>query len=227
MSSMEKINIAVVDDQQLFRQGMTSLLKEFKDLNIMFEASNGEELLDKLKRMDELPKVILLDIEMPVMDGLETTVHLKQKYPEIKVVILTMHDEEEMVVHMIEAGAHGFLPKNEDIEHVVDAIYAVHENGYYFNDKISRAMVNGLVSSKKIIPLFKATELSKRELEILELICREYTSVEIGQKVGLSARTIDNHRLSILKKIGARNTVGMVMYAVKRGLIPADGREFI
>ncbi len=219
--SSRKINIAVVDDQQLFRQGMISLLREFKDLNIMFEAGNGEELMEKLKAQPH-PEVILLDIEMPEMDGLEATAQLKLKHPEIKVIILTMHDEEEMIIHLIEAGAHGFLPKNEDIEHVVDAIYAVHENGYYFNDKISRAMVNGLVSSKKIHPHFRATELSKRELEVLELICKEYTSSEIGEKVGLSARTVDNHRLNILKKIGARNTVGMVMYAMKKGLIPPD-----
>lgn len=220
---MEKINVAVVDDQQLFRQGMISLLKEFRELNIVYEAANGIELLEKLKSQDLLPDVILLDIEMPGMDGLETTRNLKKKYPALKIVILTMHDEEEMIIHMVEAGAHGFLPKNEDIEHVVDAIYAVHENGYYFNDKISKAMVRGLVSSKKIALNFKTTELSKREVEILELICQEHTSVEIGDKVGLSARTVDNHRLSILKKIGARNTVGMVMYAVKKGLIPADG----
>lgn len=220
--SSEKINIAIVDDQLLFRQGMISLLKEFKELNIVFEANNGEELMEKLKSKEPQPRVILLDIEMPVMDGMATTAQLKQKYPDIKIIILTMHDEEQMIIHLVEAGAHGFLPKNEDIEHVVDAIYAVHENGYYFNDKISRAMVNGLVSSKKIQPQFKSTELSKREIEILELICKEYTSIEIGDKMGLSARTIDNHRLNILKKIGARNTVGMVMYAVKKGLIPAD-----
>ncbi len=217
-----KINIAVVDDQQLFRQGMISLLKEFKELNILFEAGNGEELMEKLRVKETKPDVILLDIEMPEMDGMEATTLLKLKYPEIKVVILTMHDEEEMIIHLIESGAHGFLPKNEDIEHVVDAIYAVHENGYYFNDKISRAMVNGLVSTKKIQPQFKATELSRRELEVLELICKEYTSSEIGEKVGLSARTVDNHRLNILKKIGARNTVGIVMYAMKKGLIPPD-----
>jgi DNA-binding NarL/FixJ family response regulator len=221
--SSEKINIAIVDDQQLFRQGMISLLREFKELNIVFEAANGEELMEKLKSKEPQPSVILLDIEMPVMDGFETAALLKQKYPDIRIIILTMHDEEQMIIHLVEVGAHGFLPKNEDIEHVVDAIYAVHENGYYFNDKISRAMVKGLVRTKKIQPKFKSPGLSERELEILELICKEFTSIEIGDKVGLSARTVDNHRLNILKKIGARNTVGMVMYALKKGLITENG----
>ncbi len=219
MSAKEKINICVVDDQQLFRQGLISLLKENKQFNILFEAGNGQELFDTLKTKSTLPDVILLDIEMPVLDGVETTIRLKTKYPEIKIIILTMHDEEEMIVHLIEKGAHGFLPKNEDIEHVVDAIYAVHQNGYFFNDRISKAMVKGLLNSKKIKPNFNDADLNERELEILRLLCKEHTSPEIGEKMHLSTKTIDNYRLSLIKKLGVKNSIGLVMYAVKKGLV--------
>lgn len=218
MSAKEKINIAVVDDQQLFRQGLISLLKETKNLNIMFEAENGLELLEKLKTIRTQPDVILLDIEMPVLDGVETTIRLKLKHPDIKIIILTMHDEEEMIVHLIEKGAHGFLPKNEDIESVVDAIYSVHENGYFFNDRISKAMVKGLINSKKIKPTFIDVDFNARELEIIRLLCKEHTSPEIAAIMHLSTKTIDNYRLSLIKKLGVRNSIGLVMYAVKKGL---------
>ena len=218
MSSKEKINIAVVDDQQLFRQGLVSLLRETKNLNIMFEAENGHDLLEKLKAKKQMPDVILLDIEMPGLDGVETTIQLKAKYPDIKIIILTMHDEEEMIVHMIEKGAHGFLPKNEDIESVIDSIFSVYENGYFFNDRISKAMVKGLINSKKIKPTFDDVDLSERELEIMRLLCKDHTSPEIGELLHLSTKTIDNYRLNLIKKLGVRNSIGLVMYAVKKGL---------
>lgn len=219
MSSTEKINIAVVDDLQLFRQGLISLLKETKNLNIDFEAENGHDLFEKLKTRYQLPDIILLDIEMPELDGIETTIKLKVKYPDIKIIILTMHDEEEMIVHLIEKGAHGFLLKNENIESVLDAILAVHQNGYFFNDRISKAMVKGLIHSKKIKPTFNDVDLNERELEVLRLLCKEYTSPEIGEIMHLSAKTIDNYRFDLIKKLGVRNSIGLVMYAVKKGLV--------
>src|SRR4051812_46562270 len=117
----KKIKIGVIDDQQLFRQGIISLLKEFDSLDVMLEASNGKELITKLKKA--MPDVILLDIEMPVMDGIETTEVLKELYPKLKIIILTMHTEQEMIMYMIEKGANGFLPKNENIDQVVEAIH--------------------------------------------------------------------------------------------------------
>jgi DNA-binding NarL/FixJ family response regulator len=169
--------------------------------------------------MKPLPEVILLDIEMPLMDGIETTVKLKKKYPKIKPVILTMHDEQEMIIHLIERGARGFLPKNEDVEEVVVAIKSVQEIGYYFNDRVSQAMVKGLVNSEKIKPKFYSASLSDIELEIISLICKEFTGREIAEKMGLQFRTIEWHRNNILKKTGARNTAGIVMFAMKHNLV--------
>jgi len=211
------INVGIVDDQHLFRQGLISLLKEYSDLKITLEASNGKELLDKLST-DDIPDVILLDIEMPQMNGIEALKRIRAKKINTKIIIITMHDEEEMVIHLIECGANGFIPKNEEIENVVEAIHSVCDNNYYFNDKFSLGMLKSLMSSEKITPKFKSYLLSDKELEIVKLICEEYTNKEIATKLNLSNRTIDGYRERILKKIGAKNTAGIVMYALKTKL---------
>lgn len=214
---MKKKTIAVVDDQVLFRQGLISLLNEFDELKVIIEASTGKDLLEKLREKE--PDVVLLDLEMPVMDGIETTIAVKQKYPDVKIIILTMHTDDAFIIHLLEKGASGFLPKDTDIEVLVDAIYSVIENGYYFDEHISKAMVQDLVKTKKVVPAFTAQPLSKREIEIIILICKEYTNKEIANKLILSSRTVDNQRQSILLKTGAKNTAGIVMYAVKHNLL--------
>jgi DNA-binding NarL/FixJ family response regulator len=214
----KKIKLAVTDDQQLFRRGLISLLGEFDELQVTLEAVNGKNLLEQLK--NKYVDVVLLDYEMPGMDGAETAAMLREKYPEIKILILTMHNDEEIILHMVEKGAHGFLLKDYDIEIVVDAIYAVMENGYYFNPSISKTILKNLVENKKIKPSFKkGDELSEREIEILQMICAEFTSKEIAEKLFIAGSTVNSHKESILKKTGARNVAGMVLFAVKNGLI--------
>lgn len=212
------IKIAVVDDQCLFRSGLISLIKEFAELDVIIEASNGNDLIREVAK--QKPDVILLDVEMPVMNGFETTEYLKKNHPEIKILILTMYNDDEIILHLISKGAHGFLLKNNNIEVIVDAIHAVIENGYYFNDSVSKSMVKGLVSNKKIKPHFKAVSLSEREIEVVKLISKEHTNKEIADKLFISVRTVDGHRERILGKIKARNTAGIVMYAVKNDLLP-------
>lgn len=214
-----KIKVAIADDQQLFRKGIISLLKEFEEIDIVFEAGDGKDLLNQLANGNTVPDVILLDIEMPLMNGIEALKKIKSKGYASKVIILTMHDEEEMVVHLIEMGANGFLPKNEDIENVVSAIKSVIESDYYFNDKFSKGMLRSLISNEKITPKFNYNQLSDIETEIARLICEELTNKEIAAKLDLSPRSVDGHRERILKKIGAKNTAGIVMYAYKCKLI--------
>lgn len=213
----KKYKLAVVDDQKLFRQGLISMLNEFSGLKVIIEAENGRDLIEAMKKSK--PDVILLDLEMPVMDGIETTEAVRKRYPDVKIIILTMHDDDSFISHLIEKGANGFLLKDTHIESVVDAIYAVAETGFHFNERISKAMVKGLVKSQRIKPSFTAANLTRKELEVLLLICKEHTTREISDMLGISTRTVDGHRDNILQKTGARNTAGIVMYAVKNGLL--------
>jgi DNA-binding NarL/FixJ family response regulator len=214
---MKKIKLAVVDDQLLFRRGLVSLIKEFEEIDVIIEAENGKELITALKKRK--PHIVLLDLQMPVMDGIETTIYLHEKYPDVKILILTMHDDDEFILHLIEKGANGFLLKNNSIDIVIDAIYSIMENGYYFNDRVSKTMIKGLVRSKKIKPVFQSVNLSDREIEIIVLICRECTNKEISERLCLSIRTVESHRDRILEKTGAKNTVGIVMFALKNNLL--------
>lgn len=211
------IRLAVVDDHALFRKGLIALIKDFPEFEVVIEASNGEELLEQLKK--KKVDVILLDLQMPIMDGIETTERLQGKSLETKIIIITMHNEEGFIHHLISKGANGFLLKNSDMEVVADAIYGVLENGYYFNDRISRAMVKGLIESKKIRPTFKEVSLSEREIEIIRLISKELTNKEISEKLIVSVRTIDGHKERILQKTKAKNSIGIVMYAVRHNLL--------
>lgn len=209
--------IAVVDDQHLFRKGLISLLKEFDGLEVLYEASNGQELIALIKK--KRPDVILLDIEMPVMDGIKTAEYLQANYPGIKILILTMHNEEEMIVHLIEKGAHGFLLKDSSIEVVVESIHSVIKSGHYFNDHISQIMIKKIVNNRNVVPDFTKASLSEREIEVVKLICKELTNKEIADKLCISVRTVDGHRENILKKIHAKNSIGLVMYAFNNGLL--------
>jgi two-component system, NarL family, response regulator DegU len=213
----KEIKLAIVDDQHLFRKGIVSLIREEEGINVVLEASNGKELIDQLETI--MPDIVLLDLEMPVMDGIFTTEVLHKKYPEIRVIILTMHNEDEFIIHLIEKGASGFLLKNHDIETVIDAIYAVSHTGFYFNEHISKAMVKGLIQNQKINPTFNRVNFSEREIEIIRLLCKEYTSKEIADEMYVSIRTVEGHKDRIMHKIGARNSIGIVMYAVKNNLI--------
>lgn len=212
-----KLKVAVVDDQKLFRQGIVSLLEEFDEMKVIIEAENGQELLTEMRR--EEPDVILLDLEMPVMDGIVTTDFVRKKYPDVKIIILTSHDDDSFITHLLEKGANGFLLKDANIDTVVDAIYDVVETGFHFNDRVSKAMVKGLVKNNRVKPTFtNDVQFTSKEIDIIQLICKERTAKEISELLNLSVRTIEGHREIILKKMGARNTAGIVMFAVKNNL---------
>jgi two-component system, NarL family, response regulator DegU len=216
----ERIKIAVTDDQLLFRKGLISLLGEYKNFNVVFEAENGQDLLDKLKtkRID----VVILDLEMPVLNGIETTKLLKERYPFIKIVILTMHNEEEFVVELLRKGAHGFLLKDQDIELVVEAIYAVVENGFYFNPSISDKLVRGLINTNQIDPTFNKAKFTEKEREVIALICKELTNKEIADRTSLSTYTINGYVEKLFQKMGVRSRTGIVMYAMKHDITQND-----
>jgi DNA-binding NarL/FixJ family response regulator len=215
---MPVIKFAIADDHEIFRQGLKLVLAGDQALQFTVEAENGFALMQLLKKQQ--PDVVLLDLKMPVMDGFATASEIKKLYPAIKILILTMYDEEHFIVHMLEAGANGYLLKNANPDEIQRAIHAVYENNYYFNDLVSNAMLKNLVQKNLAAPVFKSSEnLTEKEIKVLQLICQEYTSTEIGEKVFLSARTVEGIRAGIMEKVGVRNIAGLVMYAVKKGIV--------
>lgn len=212
------IKIAITDDHKLFRRGMNGMVSDFEEIEVLFEAGSGQELLDELK--NTTIDLVLLDLEMPEMDGIATTPVLRNQFPEVKIIILTMHDDDQMIAHLMELGAHGYLLKDAEPEEVETAIRTTIENGFYFNERVSKAMLAGLVQKKKVKPTFShQTDLSEREVEVLKLICQEFTSQEIADKLFISKRTVEGHRNRLLEKIGAKNTVGLVVFAAHHGML--------
>jgi DNA-binding NarL/FixJ family response regulator len=214
---MATIRFIIADDHKIFREGLRLVLSDDASLQFVAEAENGEELLQILKGNEA--DVILLDLKMPVMDGMTATKEIRAQYPDVKILILTMHDEEHMILHMLEAGANGYLLKNADPSEIKKAIFAVTENNYYFNDMVSGTMLKNIMNKNIAVPTFKpVVELDERETKILQLICQECTSAEIGDKIFLSARTVEGLRAGMMEKVGVRNIAGLVMYAVKNGI---------
>ncbi|HYH56567.1 MAG TPA: response regulator transcription factor [Anseongella sp.] len=214
-----KIKVAVVDDQLLFRKGMVELLKSYKELEIVTEAENGRELIEGLGRAAALPDVVMLDLNMPVLDGIETTKILRSNFSSIRIIILSVHNEESYMVHLVELGAHGYLLKDAEPEEVRKAIANVYENGFYINEDLMRAMRNALKNRNKRNEGVFQSQFTARELEVLQLICRENTAGEIASKLFISVKTVNGHRDNLLRKAGVKNTAGLVVYALKNQLV--------
>lgn len=214
---MSIITYIIADDHKVFRQGLRYTLNSDSMLKCVGEAENGIQLLQLLGSIQ--PDVVLLDMKMPEMDGMEATKAIKEKYPDTKIIILTMYDDENFVLHMLDMGVNGYLIKNAEPEEIIKAIYTVHENDYYFNDMVSKLMLKTIVKKKQLQQRNKEdVQLNDKEKEILRLICSEHTNAEIAEKVFLSQRTVEGIRSTLLEKIGVRNTAGLVVYAVKNGI---------
>lgn len=201
--------VILVDDHALFRTGLRQLLEAAGIATVVAEASNGEEFLDALGDAD----VVFMDIDMPVMGGVEATRHALAMKPDLKVIALSMHGDEHYYFAMVEAGAKGFLLKNSGIDEVAAAMATVVEGGTYF----ARELLEGLVGMLHAKPT--SDGLSERELEILLMVCAGLQNAEIAAKLFISKRTVDKHRANILQKTGSRNTANLVVYAIKNGLV--------
>lgn len=215
---MRKFKVYIADDHTLFRKAMVNLMKTFERVDLVKDAENGRDLLTLMKA--GLPDVAIVDLQMPVMDGAETAEAITAKYPEVKIIILTMHDSEKFILHMMEMGVHAFLLKNTEPEELEKAIYAVMEKDFYHNDLVATVLRKNMKEKRAgQRPFFRQGDLTDREKEILTLTCHELTIKEIGQKLSLSENTVRNHRVNIMEKIGVNNTVGLVKYAYEVGLI--------
>ena len=215
---MSKIKVAIADDYRIYREGLKVSLSQDDKLDMIFEVDNGEDLLKNIE--SNKPDVIIMDLKMPIMDGMEATQQLRKKYQDIKVVVVSMYDDDKFIIHLMEIGANGYLFKNAEPDEIRKAIHSVYENGYYFNDIVNKALLKKLVLKGNIKPSFNQNvELTERELQVLKLICEEKTAAEIGKEIFLSPRSVEGIRQRLIEKIGVRNTAGLVMFAAKNGMV--------
>ena len=215
---MSEITVAIADDHQLFRKGVIHSLSAYQQIRFVVEASNGDELLASLEAHPI--QVVLMDLKMPGKDGIETTKIISRAYPHIKVLVVSMHEDERFVHHLMENGAHGYLLKNAEPHEMLNAITAVVEKGYYLNDFVNRVLLRNAGQKQKILPpLEQDMALSEREKMVLRLICMEFTAQEIAQKMELSSRTVEAIKDRLMDRFGAKNTAGLVFFAVRNNLI--------
>ena len=215
---MNEITVAIADDHQLFRKGVIHSLSPYKQLRFVLEAGTGDELLSGLA--NEPVQVVLMDLKMPGKDGIETTKLISRNYPDIKVLIVSMYEDERFVHHLMENGAHGYLLKNAEPQEMLKAITNVIEKGYYLNDFVNRILLRTAGQKQKNLPALDIDlALSDREKMVLRLICMEFTAQEIAQKMELSSRTVEAIKDRLMDRFGSKNTAGLVFFAVRNHLI--------
>jgi len=214
------IKVAIADDHHLFRTGVKTSLSSRKDIQMVAEAENGMQLLNLLRHIK--PDVILLDIQMPIMDGLTTLPEIKKLYPDMKVIMLSMHNDHSMITKMMEIGANSYLTKESDSETIYQAIRTCHEEEFYFNDLTNKALLNGLRTKMAPHSTVPEVQLTEKEITILKLMCEEKSTKEIADMVDLSPRTVEAIRDKLKSKTGVKSMAGLVMYAVKAGILERD-----
>lgn len=206
------IRIAIVDDHTLFRNGVAALMREFSNLQVLFEADNGHHM-QQLITQHPLPQVILMDINMPVLDGYGATTWLKENYPTVKVLALSMFEDDKAVIKMLKCGACGYLLKESGPREVHEAIKAIFEKGMYINELVSGKMIRSLTAADN------APAFSKNETTFLKLCCTELTYKEIADQMFISPRTVDNYREALFQKLNLKSRTGLVLYAIQNGMV--------
>ncbi|MEC5156458.1 response regulator transcription factor [Chryseobacterium sp. MP_3.2] len=213
---MEKIKIAIVDDHKLVSKALENMISFNPNFEVLMTCYNGQDLLDKLQKAQKMPDVILMDINMPIKNGIETTTIISKLYPNLKVIALTMEDNESTIIKMLTAGAKGYLLKDMSPDILFDAIDIVHHKGIFYTDLVTQSLLKIKTEEKQMLEL--AETLKERELEFIKLACSELTYKEIAQKMFLSPRTIDGYRDSVFVKLNVKTRVGIVLFAVKHTL---------
>lgn len=211
------IKVIIADDHEIFRDGLRLMLQKQPDIDLLGEAEDGKELIEKIKQLQ--PDVVITDVKMPRMDGVHATKHISEHYPSIGIIALTMFDEDDLIVDMLEAGARGYLLKNADKNEMVEAVKSVYNNEPYYCRHTSNKLAQMVARSKfnpfkhEVKPVF-----SDREKEMIVYICDGLTNKEIAEKVFLSVRTVEGLRMKLLEKMNVKNTAGIIIYAIKNNL---------
>lgn len=217
---MNKIKVLIADDHKIFRDGIRSILEKEKDLEVVDEAANGREVLERLEstKVD----VIILDLDIGKPTGIEVTSIISEKYPDVKVLILSMIGLHDFVIQALETGATGYILKNTGKDEVITAIRSVAKGDSYFSKEVSSILVEQLHKPRTIKKRPEGIPLTAREIEVLQLIAQEFSNPEIARKLFISIRTVDTHRRNLLEKLGLKNTAGLVKYAISKGLVKED-----
>ncbi|MEZ4778660.1 MAG: response regulator transcription factor [Flavobacteriaceae bacterium] len=215
-----KIKLILADDEELFRVGMSHILSKDPEIEIVFQASNGKEVLEYLATSEELPDMIIMDIKMPELNGVEATKTIHVVYPEISIIALTTYNTKPFIRNMIDVGASAYLVKNSPTQKVMHTIKQVFYNGFYYDSHVMEA-VKGLKNSDKseVKTVFDEDFITQREKEVLELICLQKTSQEIADALFISKRTVEVHRKNLLEKTGVKNLAGLVVFAIQNNLV--------
>jgi DNA-binding NarL/FixJ family response regulator len=213
-----EIRVAIADDHKIFRKGVILSLRHYPNIKFVLEAENGEDLLNNIQEAN--PQVVLMDLRMPIKDGIETTKYISKHYPNIAVLVLTMHEDDKFVTHLMENGANGYLLKSTDPQEIRKAITEVAAKGYYLNNFVNRILLKrSHIKSKQIGSLTNSIDVTSKEKDVLRYICMEFTSQEIGDKMNLSARTVESIKERLMERFGVKNTAGLVFFAVKNELV--------
>ncbi len=212
---MNKIDVIIVDDHLLFSQALNGLVSNFEEFNVVTILNNGKEVVDYFSKENKQPQIVLMDIQMPIMNGIEATQWLKDNKPEIKVLALSMEAEENTILKMLRAGAKGYLLKDIHPSVLQHALKEVHSAGFYYTENITNTLLNSI--DKKENPT--AIKLKERELEFLKLTCSEMTYKQIAERMFLSPKTIENYREALFEKLEAKTRIGLVLYAIREKIV--------
>jgi DNA-binding NarL/FixJ family response regulator len=219
------LSLALADDERLFTSGIKTIIQQETRHKVLFEAIDGTELLQWLETTPTLPDMVLLDLKMKPMDGITATQHIKERYPDIKVIILSSYYAESFIGYMIKQGINAFLPKNCEPSQLLSAIQKVAEKDIFLDEALANSIRRQAMLKRRKQPVYDTVEnLTKREKEVLTLICKEYSNKEIADTLFMSLRTAESHRESLLRKTGARNTAGLVLFALMNQLVDVDSK---
>jgi len=220
------IKLVLADDELLFRQGLRAILAREKEFDVLFDATDGKDLMEQLRASEIQPDVILTDLKMPELNGVEATKLIHKEFPDVKIIALTSYFSKPFIVNMISIGAVAYLAKNSTPKLMVKTIKEVHEKGFYYDAQVLKFIQEGLLnpSEKKLKSNFDTTYFTKREKEVLELICKQHTTNEIAEALFISPRTVEGHRNNLLLKTESKNIAGLVVYAIQHKIVDLDSK---